>query len=63
MVSVTSVGEDSCSAQILSGAIVPIGDDEDTQYDPYIVKINEGATATPPPASAAPVVDNGAAPF
>lgn len=63
VVSVTSVGEDSCSAQILSGAITPIGDDEDTQYDPYIVKINEGATAAPPLAPAAPVSDNGAAPF
>ena len=63
LVSVTSVGEDSCSAQILSGAITPIGDDEDTQYDPYIVKINEGAAATPIPAAAAPAPDNGAAPF
>jgi len=63
VVSVTTVGEDSCSAQILSGAITPIGDDEDTQYDPYIVKINEGAAATPVPAVAAPAADNGAAPF
>ena len=45
VVEVTSVGKDSCSARILAGAIPPIGDDEDTQYDPYIVKINEGATA------------------
>ena len=49
VVSVTSVSEDSCSAKILEGAIPPIGDDEDTQYDPYIVKINEGAAAAPPP--------------
>lgn len=63
VVSVTTVGEDSCSAKILSGAIAPIGDDEDTQYDPYIVKINEGAAATPVPAAAAPAADNGAAPF
>ena len=63
VVSVTTVGEDSCSAQILSGAITPIGDDEDTQYDPYIVKINEGSAATPVPAAAAPAADNGAAPF
>ncbi len=63
VVCVTTVGEDSCSAQILSGAITPIGDDEDTQYDPYIVKINEGSAATPVPAAAAPAADNGAAPF
>ena len=63
VVGVTSVGEDSCTAKILSGAITPIGDDEDTQYDPYIVKINEGAAATPVPAAAAPAADNGAAPF
>ena len=60
VVGLTSVGEDSCSARILSGEIKPVGDDEDTQYDPYIVKVNEGATANPvPPASP----DNGAAPF
>ena len=56
VVSVTSIGADSCSAQIISGSIAPIGDDEDTQYDPYIVKINEGAAA-------APATNNGAAPF
>ena len=44
VVSVTAVGEDSCSAQILSGAITPIGDDENAQYDQYMVKINEGTT-------------------
>lgn len=61
VVSVTSVSEDSCSAQILSGAIPPISDDEDTQYDPYIVKINEGSAApVPPPPSPDP---GGAAPF
>lgn len=61
VLSVTSVGEDSCSAKILTGEVTPIGDDEDTQYDPYIVKINEGAVAPPPPPPTAP--DNGAAPF
>ena len=64
LVALTSVGEESCSAQILSGAIPPIGDDEDTQYDPYIVKINEGAVAPPappPPAPPAPPADG--APF
>lgn len=60
VVGVTAVSEESCSARILSGAIPPIGDDEDTQYDPYIVKINEGAVAPVPPAPA-PVPD--AAPF
>ena len=60
IVGISSVGEESCSAQIISGAIPPIGNDEDTQYDPYIVKINEGATAKPVQ-PAAP--DNGAAPF
>ena len=63
VVSVTTVGEDSCSAQILSGAITPIGDNEDTQYDPYIVKINEGAAATPVPAAVAPAAGNAATPF
>ena len=43
VVEVTAVGKDSCSARILSGAIPPIGDDEDTQYDLYIVRINEVA--------------------
>ena len=63
VVGVTSVGEESCSAQILSGAIPPVGDDEDTQYDPYIVKINDGvAIPVPPPAVPVPA-DNGAAPF
>lgn len=60
VVSVTSVSEDSCSAKILEGAIPPIGDDEDTQYDPYIVKINEGAAAAPPPP---PSSDPGGSPF
>ena len=45
VVEVTSVGKNSCSARILDGAIPPIGDDEGSQYDPYVVKINEGATA------------------
>jgi len=58
VVSVTSVGEDSCTAKIVNGKIEPIGDDEDTQYDPYIVKINEGAAGTPPPPP--PPEDNGA---
>ena len=61
VVGVTAVSEDSCTAKILSGAIPPIGDDEDTQYDPYIVKINEGAAAPVPPPPPAP--DNGASPF
>ncbi len=60
IVGISSVGEESCSAQIISGAIPPIGNDEDTQYDPYIVKINEGATAKPVQPTAP---DNGAAPF
>ena len=54
VVGVTSVGEDSCSARILSGAIPPIGDDEDSQYDAYIVKINEGATSVSPSVQPAP---------
>ena len=64
LVGLTSVGEESCSAQILSGAIPPIGDDEDTQYDPYIVKINEGAVSPPVPhvPVAAPAAE-AAAPF
>lgn len=60
IVGISSVGEESCSAQIISGAIPPIGDDEDTQYDPYIVKINEGATAKP---VQPPPPGNDAAPF
>ena len=63
VVGVTSVSEESCSAKILSGAIPPIGNDEDTQYDPYIVKINEGAAAPVPPQPAPPSQDNGASPF
>ena len=62
VVGVSSVGEDSCSAQIVSGAIPPVGDDEDTQYEPYIVRINEGAFALPqPPPLPAPPSDG--APF
>ena len=63
IVGITSVGEDSCSAKILSGEIKPIGDDEDTQYDPYIVKINEGAVAAPPPPPPPPPPDDPGAPF
>ena len=64
IIGITSVGEDSCSAKILSGEIPPIGDDEDTQYAPYIVKINEGAVLEPPPpVTPAPITDNGATPF
>ena len=63
LVGLTSVGEESCSAQILSGAIPPIGDDEDTQYDPYIVKINEGAVSPPVPHAPAPAPAADAAPF
>ena len=62
VLAITSVGEDSCSAVILQGAehLVPIGDDEDTQYEPYIVKINEGSVAPPP---VAPVAHEDSAPF
>ena len=63
MVGVTSVGEDSCSAQIVSGAIPPIGDDEDTQYEPYIVRINEGTVAPPPPPPPPPPPDPPGVPF
>ena len=56
VVSIASIGANSCSAQITSGSIAPIGDDEDTQYDSYIVKINECAAA-------APAADNGTAPL
>lgn len=48
VVGISSVGEESCSAQFISGAIPPVGTDEDTQYDPYVVKINEGATTEKP---------------
>ena len=60
VVGISSVGEESCSAQFISGAIPPVGTDEDTQYDPYVVKINEGATAKP---VQPPPPGNDAAPF
>ena len=66
IVGISSVGEESCSAQFISGAIPPIGDDEDTQYDPYIVKINEGATTVTPvqqPSPPPPPVQPDGAPF
>lgn len=63
LVGVTSVTEESCSAQILSGAIPPIGDDEDTQFDPYIVKINEGNTIQAPVVPVTPPPSDTAAPF
>ena len=63
LVGVTAVGEESCTAKILSGAIPPIGDDEDTQYDPYIVKINEGATAPSPMVAPPPPPPGDGAPF
>ena len=63
VVAVTSVGEDSCSAKILTGSIPPIGDDEEKQYDPYIVKINEGATAPSPTVAPPPPPNGDAAPF
>ncbi len=52
---ITSVTEDSCSAKLIEGEIKPIGDDEDAQYDPYIVRFPDGdpAKATPPPAAPA----------
>jgi len=55
-VGITSVTEESCSAKIIEGEIKPIGDDEDTQYDPYIVRFPDGdpAKAIPPPAAPAP---------
>ena len=61
VVAVTTVGEDSCSAKLLSGEIKPIGDDEDTQYDSYIVRINEGASA--PPLPPPPLANDADAPF
>ena len=50
-IGITSVTEDSCSAKLIEGKIEPIGDDEDTQYDPYIVRFPDGdpGKATPPP--------------
>lgn len=55
-IGITSVTEDSCSAKLIEGEIKPVGDDEDTQYDPYIVRFPDGdpAKATPPPAAPAP---------
>ena len=37
VVGISSVGEESCSAQFISGAIPPVGTDEDTQYDPFLL--------------------------
>ena len=49
VVAITSVGRESCSAKILTGAIPPIGDDEEMQYDPYIVEYNPSPMVAPPP--------------
>jgi len=48
-IQIEKVGEESCSAKITSGEIKPIGDDEDTEYDPYIVRLAESAMPVQPP--------------